>query len=91
MLALRGALLAILRFSQGLGLGGEWSGAALLAAETAEPESPTGERIWKGAGARAEVCSYISNIRVTNPEQLNATLLWLGRGLNTAHSLTESP
>jgi MFS family permease len=29
------ALLAVLRFAQGLGLGGEWSGAALLATETA--------------------------------------------------------
>ena len=31
------ALLAIMRFSQGLALGGEWSGAALLATETAKP------------------------------------------------------
>jgi metabolite-proton symporter len=34
------ALLVILRFSQGLGLGGEWSGAALLATENA----PAGKR-----------------------------------------------
>ena len=34
------ALLVILRFSQGLGLGGEWSGAALLATENA----PKGKR-----------------------------------------------
>jgi metabolite-proton symporter len=33
-------LLAVLRFGQGLGLGGEWSGAALLATENA----PTGRR-----------------------------------------------
>jgi len=33
-------LLAVLRFGQGLGLGGEWSGAALLATENA----PTGKR-----------------------------------------------
>ncbi len=32
------ALLAILRFGQGLGLGGEWSGAALLATENAPAE-----------------------------------------------------
>ncbi|WP_404312791.1 MHS family MFS transporter [Agrococcus terreus] len=31
------ALLAVLRFCQGLGLGGEWSGAALLATENAPP------------------------------------------------------
>ncbi|MFC4605936.1 MFS transporter [Rhodococcus kronopolitis] len=36
------ALLALMRFCQGLGLGGEWSGAALLATETAK----TGKRAW---------------------------------------------
>jgi metabolite-proton symporter len=37
------ALLTILRFAQGIGLGGEWSGAALLATENA----PSGKRaIW---------------------------------------------
>lgn len=36
------ALLAVMRFAQGLGLGGEWSGAALLATETA----PQGKRAW---------------------------------------------
>ncbi len=35
-------LLSILRFCQGLGLGGEWSGAALLVTETARD----GERAW---------------------------------------------
>ena len=35
-------LLTLLRFCQGLGLGGEWSGAALLVTETA----PTGKRAW---------------------------------------------
>jgi metabolite-proton symporter len=34
------ALLVVLRFAQGVGLGGEWSGAALLATENA----PTGKR-----------------------------------------------
>lgn len=36
--------LCILRFGQGLGLGGEWGGAALLATEHA----PAGERAWFG-------------------------------------------
>jgi MFS family permease len=36
------SLLSILRFCQGLGLGGEWSGAALLVTETA----PEGKRAW---------------------------------------------
>ncbi len=37
-------LLALCRFGQGLGLGGEWGGAVLLATENAPPE----ERAWYG-------------------------------------------
>ena len=37
-------LLCVLRFGQGIGLGGEWAGAALLATEHA----PTGKRGWYG-------------------------------------------
>ncbi|HKQ86764.1 MAG TPA: MFS transporter [Candidatus Acidoferrales bacterium] len=37
-------LLALLRFGQGLGLGGEWGGAVLLAIENA----PAGKRAWYG-------------------------------------------
>src|SRR5207253_2284624 len=37
-------LLAICRFGQGLGLGGEWGGAVLLAVENA----PAGKRAWYG-------------------------------------------
>lgn len=37
-------LLALCRFGQGLGLGGEWSGAVLLATENA----PEGKRAWYG-------------------------------------------
>src|SRR5258706_7105791 len=38
------ALLALCRFGQGLGLGGEWGGAVLLAIENAPP----GKRAWYG-------------------------------------------
>src|SRR5690606_41058559 len=38
------ALLALCRFGQGLGLGGEWGGAILLATENAPP----GQRAWYG-------------------------------------------
>lgn len=38
------ALLCLLRFGQGIGLGGEWGGAALLATENA----PSGKRGWFG-------------------------------------------
>ena len=37
-------LLALCRFGQGLGLGGEWGGAVLLAVENAPP----GKRAWYG-------------------------------------------
>ncbi|MEO6793645.1 MAG: MFS transporter [Mycobacterium sp.] len=45
------ALLAVLRFSQGLALGGEWSGAALLATETAKPGKRAFAGMWPQLGA----------------------------------------
>ncbi|BBX03533.1 MFS transporter [Mycolicibacterium moriokaense] len=45
------ALLAIMRFSQGLALGGEWSGAALLATETAQPGKRGWAAMWPQLGA----------------------------------------
>ena len=44
-------LLAVMRFSQGLALGGEWSGAALLSTETAEPEKRARAAMWPQLGA----------------------------------------
>jgi MFS family permease len=44
-------LLAVLRFCQGLGLGGEWSGAALLATETALPGRRAWAAMWPQLGA----------------------------------------
>ncbi|KLO30089.1 major facilitator transporter [Mycolicibacter heraklionensis] len=44
-------LLAALRFCQGLALGGEWSGAALLATETAKPGRRATAGIWPQLGA----------------------------------------
>lgn len=45
------ALLALMRFCQGLGLGGEWSGAALLASETAKDGKRAFAAIWPQFGA----------------------------------------
>ncbi|AHI03071.1 MFS transporter [Corynebacterium falsenii] len=45
------ALLALMRFCQGLGLGGEWSGAALLATENAEPGARARAAMWPQLGA----------------------------------------
>lgn len=44
-------MLTVLRFCQGLGLGGEWSGAALLALETAEPGKRARAAMWPQLGA----------------------------------------
>ncbi len=45
------ALLATMRFCQGLALGGEWSGAALLATETARPGRRGWAAMWPQMGA----------------------------------------
>ncbi|WP_197378621.1 MFS transporter [Mycolicibacterium mengxianglii] len=45
------ALLAVMRFAQGLALGGEWSGAALLATETAKPGRRAWAAMWPQLGA----------------------------------------
>lgn len=45
------ALLALMRFCQGLGLGGEWSGAALLATENAAPGARARAAMWPQLGA----------------------------------------
>jgi metabolite-proton symporter len=44
-------LLAVMRFCQGIALGGEWSGAALLVTETAEPEKRARAAMWPQLGA----------------------------------------
>lgn len=49
------AILALMRFCQGLGLGGEWSGAALLATENAEPGKRARAAMWPQQIGRAHV------------------------------------
>jgi metabolite-proton symporter len=44
-------LLAVMRFSQGIALGGEWSGAALLVTETAERDKRARAAMWPQLGA----------------------------------------
>lgn len=44
-------LLALMRFTQGVGLGGEWSGAALLATETAKEGKRAWAAMWPQLGA----------------------------------------
>ena len=45
------ALLAVMRFGQGIALGGEWSGAALLTTENAEPGTRARAAMWPQLGA----------------------------------------
>ena len=45
------ALLTLMRFCQGLGLGGEWSGAALLATENADQSHRARAAMWPQLGA----------------------------------------
>ena len=45
------AMLTVMRFFQGIGLGGEWSGAALLASETAKPGKRAFAAMWPQLGA----------------------------------------
>ncbi|SER56212.1 metabolite-proton symporter [Propionibacterium cyclohexanicum] len=45
------ALLAVMRFCQGLGLGGEWSGAALLAGENSRAGKRGFDSMWPQLGA----------------------------------------
>lgn len=44
-------MLTVLRFTQGIGLGGEWSGASLLATEYAEPGRRARAAMWPQLGA----------------------------------------
>jgi MFS family permease len=65
-------LLALCRFGQGLGLGGEWGGAVLLAIENAPP----GKRAWYGMFPQlgAPIGFFIST----------GLFLWLTRGIGDA-------
>ena len=47
------ALLALCRFGQGLGLGGEWGGAVLLAVENAPPGNERGTGCFRSSGRRS--------------------------------------
>jgi len=64
------ALLAVMRFSQGLALGGEWSGAALLATETARPGKRAWAAMWPQLGA--PFCFLLAN------GMFLILVLWLG-------------
>ena len=46
-------LLCVLRFGQGVGLGGEWGGAALIATENAPPGGAPGSACSRSSGRRS--------------------------------------
>ncbi|MEV4900685.1 MFS transporter [Citricoccus sp. NPDC055426] len=82
------ALLTIMRFCQGLGLGGEWSGAALLATETAKEGKRAWAAMWPQLGAPIGfllanglflILTVAFNHDSTNPEMDGPFLTWVWR------------
>ncbi|MGM7669361.1 MFS transporter [Microbacterium sp. A93] len=82
------ALLTIMRFCQGLGLGGEWSGAALLATETAKEGKRAWAAMWPQLGAPLGfllanglflILTLAFNHDSTNPEMGGPFLTWVWR------------
>lgn len=77
------ALLALMRFCQGLGLGGEWSGAALLATETAEEGKRAWAAMWPQLGApfgfllaNGLFLILVTAFDYTNGDMDNAFMAW---------------
>ncbi len=98
------ALLCLLRFGQGIGLGGEWGGAALLATENA----PAGRRGWFGmfpqlgppAGFLLATGSFLLLAQVLSEAEFKAwgwripfiaSALLVALGLYVRLKLTETP
>lgn len=98
------ALLCLLRFGQGIGLGGEWGGAALLATENA----PSGKRGWFGmfpqlgppAGFLLATGSFLLLVHWVDDAEFKAwgwripfiaSALLVGVGLYVRLKLTETP
>lgn len=82
------ALLTIMRFCQGLGLGGEWSGAALLATETAKEGKRAWAAMWPQLGAPIGfllanglflILTLAFDHDSTNPEMGGPFLTWVWR------------
>ncbi|MBD3688733.1 MHS family MFS transporter [Nanchangia anserum] len=79
------AMLAIMRFSQGLGLGGEWSGASLLAGENSRPGKRGFDAMWPQLGAPIGfflangfflLLTRVMNYDSANTESSQAFLVW---------------
>jgi metabolite-proton symporter len=98
------ALLALCRFGQGLGLGGEWGGAILLATENAPP----GRRAWYGMFPQLGApigffCSGVAFLLISRLTTEAQFLAWawrlpflasavlVGIGLYVRLALTETP
>ena len=97
-------LLCLLRFGQGVGLGGEWGGAALLATEFA----PLGKRGWFGMfpqlgpsfGFLLSTLSYLALLSMLSEEEFKAwgwrlpfiaSTLLVAVGLYVRFKLSETP
>ena len=82
------AMLTLMRFCQGLGLGGEWSGAALLATETAKEGKRAWAAMWPQLGAPIGfllanglflALTLAFDHDSTNPDMDGAFLTWVWR------------
>ncbi|MFM2146346.1 MAG: hypothetical protein RL732_1182 [Bacteroidota bacterium] len=97
-------LLALLRFGQGLGLGGEWSGAVLMAMENAPPDKKTRYGMFPQLGAPVGLLlsgtifqllnSYMSDEAFLSygwriPFLASGVLVWVG--LYVRLKITETP
>ncbi len=77
------ALLALCRFGQGLGLGGEWGGAVLLATENAPP----GKRAWYGMFLAVRRAAGVLALDLDVPVAGAVTQRCAVRCLGLAHSV----
>ncbi|MEJ3746203.1 MFS transporter [Actinomycetes bacterium KLBMP 9797] len=98
------ALLTLLRLAQGVGLGGEWAGAALLAAEHAPPgrrgRAATGTQLGPAAGFLLANGTFLLLGQAMDPDMFErwgwrvpfvASLLLVLVGLYTRLRLAEAP
>ena len=73
------AILCLLRFIQGIGLGGEWSGAALVATENAPEDKRALYGSFPELGARSASSCPTAPTSCSNPSTIR-TRCWLGAG-----------
>lgn len=74
------AVLCLLRFIQGIGLGGEWSGAALVATENAPEDKRALYGSFRSSAPRSASSCPTAPTSCSNPSTIR-TRCWLGAGV----------